>query len=120
MWMGFRLPHIFGNVISQAASLWWGPGYRIEIPRHRGGYQPGWLIDQYETSPRLPVRFWLEIGLMEHPTLMIAPNRRMKAVLESKGNDVIYSEPAGGHDTALWRGTLATALAAMMPATPPL
>ena len=27
MWMGYRLPHIFGNVIAQAPSLWWGPGF---------------------------------------------------------------------------------------------
>jgi enterochelin esterase family protein len=115
MWMGFRLPHIFGTVIAQAASLWWGPGYNFDVPRSAGGYEPEWLIAQYEKSPRLPLRFWLESGLMEHAALMIEPNRRMKAVLEAKGYNLIYSEPAGGHDTALWRGTLATALAAMLP-----
>lgn len=115
MWFGYRLPHIFGAVISQAASLWWGPGFDLDIPRSAGGYAPGWLIDQYSQSPRLPVRFWMEIGLLEHPALMIEPNRRMKAVLESKGYDLTYSEPCGGHDTALWRGTLANALTKMLP-----
>ena len=38
----------------------------------------------------------------------------MKAVLESKGYDLTYSEPCGGHDTALWRGTLAHALETML------
>ena len=56
----------------------------------------------------------MEIGLLEPLDLMIEPNRRMKAVLETKGNDLTYSEPCGGHDTALWRGTLATALAHML------
>jgi enterochelin esterase-like enzyme len=115
IWMGFRLPHIFGNVIAQAASLWWGPGYRMDVPRSAGGYEPEWLIAQYEKSPRLPVRFWMESGLMEHPSLMIEPNRRLKAVLESKDYDLRYSEPAGGHDSALWRVTLGQALAAMLP-----
>jgi enterochelin esterase family protein len=115
MWMGFRLPHIFGNVIAQAPSLWWGPGYRMDVPRSAGGYEPEWLIAQYEKSPRLPVRFWMEIRLMEPLSLMLESNRRMKAVLEAKGYDLIYSEPAGGHDTALWRGTLASALATMLP-----
>ena len=115
MWLGFRLPHIFGNVISQAASLWWGPGFKISVPRSAGGYPPEWLIDQYSQSPRLPVRFWMEIGLMEHPKLMLESNRRMKALLEEKGYELTYSEPCGGHDTALWRGTLATALATMLP-----
>jgi enterochelin esterase-like enzyme len=114
MWLGFRLPHVFGNVISQAASLWWGPGFKITVPRSLGGYPPEWLIDQYSQSPRLPVRFWMEIGLMEHPKLMLEPNRRMRALLEAKGYDLTYSEPCGGHDTALWRGTLATALARML------
>jgi enterochelin esterase-like enzyme len=114
MWCGYRLPQIFGNVISQAASLWWGPGFKMTVPRSAGGYPAEWLIEQYEHSPRLPVRFWMEAGLMEDRKLMIEPNRRMKAVLEAKGYDLTYSEPCGGHDTALWRGTLASALAHML------
>jgi enterochelin esterase family protein len=87
----------------------------MDRPRSAGGYQPEWLIEQYSASPRLAVRFWMEIGLLEHPALMIEPNRRMKAVLEAKGYDLTYSEPCGGHDTALWRGTLASALERMLP-----
>ncbi len=114
MWLGYRLPRLFGNVISQAASLWWGPGFKMDVPRGAGGYTPEWLIERYSQSPRLPVRFWMEIGLLEPSGLMIEPNRRMKAVLESKGYAVTYSEPCGGHDTALWRGTLASALEKML------
>jgi enterochelin esterase-like enzyme len=36
-------------------------------------------------------------------------------VLEAKGYDLDYSEPCGGHDSALWRGTLGAALAKMLP-----
>lgn len=114
MWLGLRLPHLFGNVIAQAPSLWWGPGFRMDRPRSAGGYTPEWLIQEYRRTPRLPVRFWMEIGLLEHPALMIEPNRRMKALLEEKGYDLTYSEPCGGHDTALWRGTLGLALAHML------
>ena len=116
MWLGYRLPHVFGNVLAQAPSLrGGGPGFKMSVPRKAGGYPAEWLIDQYEASPRLPVRYWMEMGLMEHPTLMLASNRRMKAVMEAKGYDLTYSEPCGAHDTALWRGTLAKALATMMP-----
>jgi len=116
IWMGYRLPHVFGNVISQAASLWWGPGYKQDVPRSEGGYTPEWLIEQYSQSPRLPVRFWIEIGLLEPLELMIAPNRRMRALLQAKGCDVTYHEFCGGHDPALWRGSLSQALAFMLPA----
>lgn len=116
VWMGYRLPHVFGNIVSQAASLWWGPGYRIEVPRSEGGYTPEWLIEKFAESPTLPLRFWLEIGLMEHPSLMLEPNRRMKALLEAKGYDVTYREFCGGHDAALWRGSLIAALSTMLSA----
>jgi enterochelin esterase-like enzyme len=117
MWLGYRLPHIFGNVISQAASLWWGPGVDMTVPFRDQRYTPEWLIGEYERAERLPVRFWMEVGSIEPFDVMIAPNRRMKAVLEAKGHDLIYSEPCGGHDYALWRGTLGAALAKMMPAS---
>jgi len=115
MWFGLRLPHVFGTVISQAASLWWGPGWVPFAPMSAQRYDPEWLIEQYAKTPRLPVRFWMEIGLMEHPERMLATNRRMKAVLEAKGYDLTYSEPCGGHDYALWRGTLGDALTHMLP-----
>ncbi len=114
IWMGYRLPHVFGNILSQAASLWWGPGYRIDVPRSEGGYTPEWLIDQFARSPRLPLRFWLEIGLLEHPLLMLEPNRRMKALLEARGYDVTYREFCGGHQAAIWRGSLIQALTTML------
>ncbi len=118
IWLGYRLPHVFANIISQAASLWWGPGYKIEVPRSEGGYTPEWLTERFTQSPRLPLRFWLEIGLMEHPTLMLEPNRRMKALLEAKGYDVTYREFCGGHDAALWRGSMVQALMTMLAARP--
>jgi len=117
MWLGYRLPHLFGNVISQAASLWWGPGFDGEKPMPLQRYAPEWLIDQYAASPRLPVRFWMEIGLMEPHDRMIATNRRMAALLREKGAEVTYGEYAAGHDYAHWRVTIADALAAMLPAT---
>jgi enterochelin esterase-like enzyme len=115
MWMGYRLPHIFGVVIAQAPSLWWGPGWDLDKPLPLQTYAEGWLIDQYAASPRLPLRIWMEIGLMEPQDRMIDPCRRMSEVLREKGYDLTYSEFAAGHDYALWRVTLAQALAKMAP-----
>ncbi len=113
-WIGLRLPNQFGNVISQSASLWWGPGYDLDKPNLAQDYRPEWLVQQYANSPRLPLRVWMEVGLMEPDDRMIEPNRRMRATLEAKGYDPTYSEFAGGHDYAVWRGTLATALSNML------
>jgi enterochelin esterase-like enzyme len=115
LWIGLRLPHLFGVIISQSASLWWGPGYDRQKAFRSQQYTPGWLIDEYERAPKRSLRVWQEVGLMEPDDRMVEPNRRMKAVLEAKGYDVTYSENAGGHDYAIWRGTMAEALATMAP-----
>jgi enterochelin esterase family protein len=114
MWLGWRLPHVFGNVIAQSPSLWWGPGIDLEKPFGQQAYEPEWLTARYAEAERRPIRIWMEIGLMEPPAVMIEPNRRMKALLEAKGYDLTYGEPAGGHDYAMWRGTLPMALEAML------
>jgi enterochelin esterase family protein len=116
LWMGYRLPHIFGNVISQSASLWWGPGFDLEKPLPAQVYEPEWLVEQYAASPRLPLKLWMEIGLMEPLDRMVEPNRRLASVLRGKGYDLTYNEFAAGHDYALWRVTMAQALAKMLPA----
>jgi enterochelin esterase family protein len=117
LWIGLRLPNLFGNVISQSASLWWGPGFDLDKPNTAQDYRPEWLVEQYAGSSCLPLRIWMEVGLMEPDDRMIEPNRHMKAVLEAKGYHLTYGEFAGGHDYAVWRGTLATALSTMLQPT---
>ena len=70
--MRYKLPHLFGNLIAQAPSLWWG-----------------------RTTT------W--------------PSRATRATIAAKGYEVTYSEPVGGHESVTWRGTLAQALASMLP-----
>ena len=104
---GFRHPEIFGNVISQSGSFWWKP---------EGDPEHEWLTRQFVASPRLPVRFYLDVGLMERgPTIDNGPdqvvvNRHMRDVLQAKGYVVHYREFNGGHEYLNWRGTLADAL----------
>lgn len=104
---GFRHPEVFGNVISQSASFWWKP---------EGDAEHEWLTRQFVASPKLPVRFYLDVGLMETgPTPDNGPdqvvvNRHMRDVLQSKGYFVHYREFNGGHEYLNWRGTLSDAL----------
>ncbi|MEE9253495.1 MAG: enterochelin esterase, partial [Pseudomonadales bacterium] len=110
MWIGHELPDLFGNVISQAGSFWWGPGFESSLVHD--DYQRGWLIDRFRQSPKRDIRIWLEIGLFE--TFGVPCNREMRDALVDKGYDVSYREFCGGHDYALWRGTLAQALPCLL------
>ena len=106
----FRHPEIFGNVISQSGSFWWKP---------EGDAEHEWLTRQFVAAPRLPVRFYLDIGSMESGATpddgpdMVVVNRHMRDVLRAKGYFVHYSEFSGGHEYLNWRGTFSDALLAL-------
>lgn len=116
---GFSHPDVFGNVLSQSGSFWWGPGH--------GGAGGGdgedeaweWLTRRIEDSPRLALRFYLEVGRLEmrgirnSPT-QVAANRRLRDVLLARGYPLRYHEYAGGHDYMWWRGTIADGLLALL------
>ena len=103
----FRHPEIFGNVISQSGTFAWKPDNDAEFE---------WLMRQFVASPRLPLTFYIEAGLLEtvvrsgdRPTMLVA-NRHMRDVLQARGYAVRYHEFNGGHEEMNWRGTLADAL----------
>jgi len=103
---GFRHPEVFGNVLSQSGSFWWKPD---------GANNGEWLTSQFNASPKLPVRFYLDVGLMERAGSpdspdMVTVNRRMRDVLRAKGYQLFYQEFNGGHEYANWRGTFADGL----------
>ena len=99
-----RRPDLFGNVLSQSGSFWEG--------HERAKWE--YLASQYEASPKLPLRFFMEAGLLEDtskdgPTLLAA-NRHLAKILERKGYRVVYQEVGGTHEPAHWRDTLAQGL----------
>lgn len=101
-----RHPEVFGNVLSQSGSFWWGGETQGEH---------AWLTRRYAERERLPVRWYMEVGLLEQmrqgdvPT-MVEANRALRDVLAAKGYDVRYGEYNGGHDFACWRGSIADGL----------
>jgi enterochelin esterase-like enzyme len=108
--VAFKAPEIFGNVLSQSGAFRWNSSVREE-----GIHDPNdeaWLIRQFVASPQLPLRLYLEVGLLERSAVddMVLMNRRMRDVLESKGYEVAYSEYNGGHDYICWRGSFADGL----------
>jgi enterochelin esterase family protein len=105
--IGLRHPEIFGNVISQSGSFWWKPNSENE---------PEWLTRQFISGNKLPVHFYLSVGLFETGPSpggapdMVAVSRHMRDVLRAKGYEVGYGECNCGHDFLNWRGMLPEAL----------
>jgi enterochelin esterase family protein len=102
-------PERFGNVISMSGAYWWRP---------EGQDQPyEWAVRQFEASSKLPIRFYLAVGLMEGvrftrgvPTIL-ETNRHLRDVLIGRGYEVEYAEFNGGHEHLSWQGVLGDGLA---------
>jgi enterochelin esterase-like enzyme len=121
--VGLKHSEVFGNVLSQSGSFQWKP---------EGEKEPEWLTRQFAASPRLPLRFSLEAGLLEGtqwwrslvptsgngPAVVdpthLAANINLRDTLQSKGYAVHYTEFNGNHGMLNWRGTLASHLIALV------
>ena len=117
--VGFKHPEVFGNVLSQSGSFPWKPDEEKDWE---------WLTRQFGKSPRLPLRFSFEAGLMENtggappgrpiPPPLLTANRNLRDTLQSKGYSVHYTEFIGNHTLFNWRGTLASHLIALVGINP--
>ena len=94
-YLGLCYPDVFGRVLSQSGWFRWHPG---NDPEH------GWLARQFVANPPQPVRFYLDVGVLENARMLdggpsqLVANRHMRDVLRAKGYEVIYREYSGGHD----------------------
>jgi enterochelin esterase family protein len=98
---GIEHPEVFGNVISLSGSFWWKP---------EGDNDGEWLTRLVKTTPKEPLRFYLEVGLMEGYAAQIEPNHRMRDALMAKHYAVGYAEYDGGHSFLNWSGGMANGL----------
>ena len=113
--VGFKHPEVFGNVLSQSGNFPWKPDEEKDWE---------WLTRQFGKSPRLPLRFSFEAGLMENtsggppgrpiPPPTLVANRNLRDTLQSKGYSVHYTEFNGNHTLFNYRGTLASHLIALV------
>jgi enterochelin esterase family protein len=116
--VGLKHSEVFGNVLSQSGAFSWKPD---------GEKEWEWLTRQFAASPRLPLRFSFEAGLLEGtqwwrslvPTPLVDPttlasNINLRDTLQSKGYAVHYTEYNGNHGMLNWRGTLASHLIALV------
>ncbi len=114
---GLQHPDVFGNVLSQSGSFWWGPDFLDATDIAGSGAQWEWLTHVYARSAPQSLRFYLEAGLLENQPLgngqgpsLLASNRHFLDVLLAHGYEVDYDEFAGGHDYVWWRGRFAQGL----------
>jgi enterochelin esterase-like enzyme len=98
-YVAFYHPECFGNAICQSGAFRYGPD----------NSRDGWLIKQIAASPKLPLRFYLNGGLIETPA-HLAGIRQMRDALLAKGYPLRYYEFNGTHTTFSRDGTLADAL----------
>jgi enterochelin esterase-like enzyme len=95
---GLRMPHIFGRVISQSGAF-----FGESLPQ---GFE-GLADSMVKHFPKQDIRIWHDVGLYEW---LLTDNRRMNALLKTKGYAVTYREYAGGHNYTCWRDMLPDAL----------
>jgi enterochelin esterase family protein len=91
-------PDRVANAVIQSGSFWW--------PNDQAGAE--WLTDQLRTTPPPAGAVYLEVGTFEW--VLLEPTRRLRDVLEQRHVELTYSEFAGGHDRACWRGSLLVGL----------
>jgi enterochelin esterase family protein len=104
---GLMHSEAFGNILSMSGSYWYVPDWQKGTFYLSG---TGWVIQEYARKPKLPLRFYMEVGRFEGAANQLATNRHLRDVLQLKGYSVTYSEFDGGHDALCWRGSLANGL----------
>jgi enterochelin esterase family protein len=111
-----RRPDVFGQVLGQSAAFQFNNSHSAV-----DGQAPEWIVRQFQESPKVAVKFYLEVGLLEDRTpagsdvSLLSSNRRLRDVLIAKGYAVEYREVYADHDPVHWRRTLPDALMTLLP-----
>jgi enterochelin esterase-like enzyme len=104
-YLGLRHSEVFGNVLSQSGSYWYAPeDYKGEF----------WMGNQYEAIATLPLKFYLNVGVLESEKQMIGTNKKLRDVLIEKGYTVDFEYFNSGHDYLSWGETLANGLISLI------
>ncbi len=114
---GLWQPETFGNVLAQSGAFHWTPPSGGNTTDSSS--EPNWVARQFISSPKKPLRFYLDAGSAEFNATggadsILFCTRTLRDVLRAKGYEVHFQEFAGGHDYLTWRGTLADGLIALM------
>jgi enterochelin esterase family protein len=114
---GFWHPEVFGNVLAQSGAFHRTSPSGNAAPD--SSPEPNWLARQFISSPKRPLRFYLDVGSAEFNATggadsILFCTRTLRDVLRAKGYEVHFQQFEGGHDYLSWRGTLADGLIALL------
>ena len=107
-YVAHRHPDVFGNVFAQSGAFWRG--------NEGANDPPEWLTGELRDKPRLPLRFYIEVGSEEtrrapNGVIFVEANRHLRDVLAAKKYVYRYSEvPRNIHDPEHLRPTLAAGI----------
>ncbi|MFX1235742.1 MAG: alpha/beta hydrolase, partial [Promethearchaeota archaeon] len=122
--IAFRHPEIFRNILSMSGTYSWYPGAEFWVQRikdlddiehwwtKQDEKEPEWLVRQFTQSEKLPLKIYLDVGVLEETSdvNLLNSNRNFRTTLQAKGYPVHYVEFLGGHDMVCWRGSIADGL----------
>ncbi len=107
-YLGLKHSEVFGNVLSQSGSYWYKPkdydGYELDC----------WISTEFKAIDKSPLKFYLNVGVLEHKEGMIGTNNILKDVLIEKGYDIYFEYFNSGHDYLSWGETLANGLISLI------
>jgi enterochelin esterase family protein len=114
---GLWHPEVFGNVLAQSGAFHRSPASGSDTTD--SSTEPNWVARQFISSPKEPLRFYLDAGSAEFNATggadsILFCTLTLRDVLRAKGYEVHFQEFEGGHDYLSWRGTLANGLMALL------
>ncbi len=107
-YLGLNYSKTFGNVLSQSGSYWYRPESYSSVN------DDCWMSSNLKKIDKLPLKFYLSIGVLETKDKIIDTNINLKDTLTSKGYDVEFQWFKSGHDYLSWGENLANGLISLI------
>lgn len=107
-YLGLKYSDIFGNVLSQSGYFYYEPeGFSTNN-------EDCWMSTKFKEKERLPLKFYLDMGVLETKYKIIDTNINLRDALIAKGYHVDFQWFNGGHDYLSWGETLAHGLISLI------
>jgi enterochelin esterase family protein len=99
VYIGSRLPQVFGNVLTQSGAFSWA-GFDMVV------------FDLLEYAEKRPLKIWMDVGMYDLPGLLVS-NQRLRDLLIQNDYPLTYREYNAGHNYAAWRDEIWRGLEAL-------